>query len=158
MKQATLILGLAALAAALAPAPAGAHCQVPCGIYDDAARVARLYEDAATIEKGMQMIAELAGQDDAQSRNQLVRWVMTKEEHAAHVIEVVAEYFLAQRVKPVAPEGDGRAEYLERVAAHHAVITAAMKCKQNTDPLHVAKLRAALDGIAGWYPPAPHEH
>lgn len=28
-----------------------AHCQVPCGIYDDHARVAAMLEDAATVEK-----------------------------------------------------------------------------------------------------------
>lgn len=48
---------------ALAPrALAGAmrtHCQVPCGIFDDPARVEALKEDAATVRKAMVQIAEL---------------------------------------------------------------------------------------------------
>ena len=28
-----------------------AHCQIPCGIYDDAARVVEMLESAATVEK-----------------------------------------------------------------------------------------------------------
>ena len=67
-----------------------AHCQVPCGIYDDGARVAELREDARTIGKAIAMIGELAGKEDAQSSNQLARWVANKEQHAANIIEVVA--------------------------------------------------------------------
>ena len=36
----TALLALAALA--LTPQVADAHCQVPCGIYDDGARIAKL--------------------------------------------------------------------------------------------------------------------
>ena len=35
------------------------HCQVPCGIFDDPARVAALKEDAATVRKAMVQINEL---------------------------------------------------------------------------------------------------
>lgn len=48
-----------------------AHCQIPCGIYDDAARVKSMLEDAATMEKSIKLIAELAGKSDEQSQNQL---------------------------------------------------------------------------------------
>ena len=41
---------IAGLAVMLAPGLVLSHCQVPCGIYDDAARVVRMYEDATTIE------------------------------------------------------------------------------------------------------------
>ena len=77
-----------------------AHCQVPCGIYDDAARIAQIREDITTIEKATHKIAALAGQSDAESQNQLVRWINTKEEHASHIIEIVSEYFLTQKIKP----------------------------------------------------------
>ena len=144
----TVLLALLLLAA---PALVSAHCQVPCGIYDDAARVARLYEDAATIEKAMVTMAELAGKTDAQSANQFARWVATKEQHASHVIAVVSEYFLTQKVKPVAADAEGYDAYLAKLADHHAVMTAAMRCKQNASPEFVAELRAALDALGGHY-------
>ena len=50
-----------------------AHCQIPCGIYDDNARVQNMLEDAATVAKATVMIAELADKTDAQSKNQLTR-------------------------------------------------------------------------------------
>jgi nickel superoxide dismutase len=134
-----------------------AHCQVPCGIYDDAARVTRLYEDAQTIEKSMTMIAQLVPAGDAQSANQLTRWIMAKEEHASLIMTTIAEYFLAQRVKPVAPAAEGYQEYLQKLVDHHRVMVAAMQAKQNADPKYVQALREAIDGIARYYP-AEHQH
>jgi nickel superoxide dismutase len=148
------VLGLMLLAGVVvwvsAPNAAEAHCQVPCGIYDDAARIARLREDTETIAKAITNITHLAGAHDAQSANQLVRWVTTKEDHASHIIQVVAEYFLAQRVKPA--DGDGRAAYLEKLEKHHAVIVAAMKAKQNANMAYADALEHAIAGIAGYYP------
>ena len=46
------------------------HCQVPCGIFDDPARVEALKEDAATVRKAMVQINELAG-GDALALNQV---------------------------------------------------------------------------------------
>lgn len=128
-----------------------AHCQVPCGIYDDGARVAELREDARTIGKAIAKIGELAGKQDAQSANQLTRWVNNKEKHAANIIEVVAEYFLAQRIKPVAEGADGYAAYLTKLGDHHAVIVAAMKTKQKADGGAVDALNAALDVLGSHY-------
>ena len=79
-----------------------AHCQVPCGIYDDPARFQGLLEDTKTIDKAIKSIADLSGKQDAESLNQLTRWINTKEDHASHIIKVVSEYFLTQKVKPVA--------------------------------------------------------
>ena len=130
-----------------------AHCQVPCGIYDDDARVTQLREDATTIGKAIAKIGELAGKQDAQSANQIARWVANKEKHAANIIEVVAEYFLAQRVKPAAEGADGHAAYLEKLGDHHAVIVAAMKTKQKADGGTVDALNAALDVLGSHYKP-----
>ena len=139
------------LAVALLPHLAFAHCQVPCGIYDDAARITRMYEDAATIEKAMVQMQDLAGKGDAQSANQLTRWINTKEAHAANIITTVAEYFLTQKVKPVAADAEGYDAYLAKVADHHLVMASAMKAKQKSDPAVVAKLRAALDAMGKHY-------
>jgi nickel superoxide dismutase len=131
--------------------PVGAHCQIPCGIYDDSARIARLHEDSATIAKAIGQINELAGKGDAQSINQALRWITTKETHAAHIIEVVSEYFLTQKIKPVAP-GSGRyKEYLKTLADHHAVMVAAMRTKQKADPATADALHDAIDALAAHY-------
>ena len=36
-----------------------AHCQVPCGIYGDAARIVQIEEDITTVRKAMNMICLL---------------------------------------------------------------------------------------------------
>ena len=146
MKTSRLLFVLAAATAVLLPAQLLAHCQIPCGIYDDHARVDALLEHAATIEKSCALIAELAGKTDAQSQNQLVRWVANKEQHAQEVISIMADYFLTQRVKP------SQDDYDVRLQKHHAVIIAAMQAKQNADPKFAAALRKAVEGIAPYYP------
>ena len=130
---------------------AEAHCQVPCGIYNDPARFVRLREDTATIAKAIGKINELAGKHEAQALNQAVRWVNTKEIHATHIIDVVTEYFLTQKVKPVAQGAKGYDAYLKKLADHHAVMVAAMKTKQNADPALADALSHAIDGLAGYY-------
>ncbi len=130
---------------------AEAHCQVPCGIYDDVARIRHMKEDVVTITKAMENIAQLSGKHDAQSFNQVVRWITTKDDHASHVISVVSEYFLTQKVKPVAPGGEGYEKYLKALADHHAVMVAAMKTKQNADKQFAQELDAAIDAMAAHY-------
>lgn len=132
------------------PSHAFAHCQVPCGIYDDHARVMRMLEDVATIEKAANQINELASKTDAQSKNQLVRWVMNKETHAQNVISSISDYFLTQRVKP------SQKDYAERLQKHHAVIIAAMKAKQNADPNYAITLEKAVLELRPYYP--EHKH
>jgi len=134
-----------------APSQSLAHCQVPCGIYDDPARVAQLREDATTIEKAIHSINELAASHDGNAINQAVRWVNTKETHATHIQETVTNYFLTQRVKPVAPGADGYQTYLQKLADHHAVLVAAMKTKQAADPQRVTRLKLAIDKLAAYY-------
>ena len=128
-----------------------AHCQVPCGIYDDAARIARLREDATTIEKAIDQILELAGSHEATAFNQATRWVQTKEDHASHIISVVSEYFLTQKLKPVSSGSAGYDVYLKKLADHHAVMVAAMKTKQNVNLSFARNLNKAIDALAAYY-------
>jgi len=130
----------------VSPQTGHAHCQIPCGIYDDHARVQSMLEDAATVEKSARLIAELAGKSDAQSQNQLVRWVMNKEKHAQNIIATICDYFLTQRVKP------GQKDYAERLAKHHAVIVAAMKAKQNADMTTAKTLKESIGALSSFYP------
>ena len=115
-----------------------AHCEVPCGIYADQRRFEQMLEDQKTIQKAMVSINELAAKSDALSKNQLTRWVVTKEEHATNTQHIIAQYFMTQRLKP------GSEGYAKKLAAAHAVMVAAMKCKQSVDPATAATLRSAI--------------
>ena len=85
---------------------ANAHCEVPCGIYNDELRVELLKEHFQTIEKAMKQIEEIQSADSI-NYNQLVRWINTKEEHANLIQEIAEQYFLTQRVKFAEPsEGE----------------------------------------------------
>ena len=70
----------------------GGHCQVPCGIFNDPKLVSELREACATIEKAMAQITELYGKmaEGPLVINQMTRWVNTKEEHCAKIIDLVA--------------------------------------------------------------------
>ena len=109
------------------------HCQVPCGIYDDAVRIVQIEEDIATVRKAMGIIKGLSGKSDAQSLNQMIRWVNTKESHAVNIQETVSSYFLAQRIKPKKKGETGRQKYVNQTLLLQQLIVAAMKCKQNVD-------------------------
>ena len=134
-------LGCAALlliAAVVSTRPADAHCQVPCGIYGDQMRFETMLEDTKTIAKAIDQIHELTAKTDALSHNQLVRWVNTKESHASNVQKIIAEYFMTQRIKA---DADG---YVKKLTAAHAVMVAAMKCKQTADPATAQALNKAI--------------
>ena len=74
-----------------------AHCQIPCGVYDDAMRVKMIEEHTLTILKSMNYIS--SNQSDLEKQNQVTRWIINKEEHAQEIQNIVSEYFLTQRIK-----------------------------------------------------------
>lgn len=117
-------------------ANANAHCEIPCGIYDDALRMNLILEHATTIEKSMNKINEL---EKSGNSNQLVRWVSNKEQHANELQEIVTQYFMTQRIKFDSPDYD------KKLAALHKLLVYAMKCKQTTDSGNVEKLREAAN-------------
>jgi len=146
----TAMLGILALVLLLGGSrTAGAHCEVPCGIYDDEARFTAMVEDAQTIQKAMKLIADLSKpheeMSDALRLNQLSRWVATKEQHATNTMDVIGQYFMAQRIKPDAKN------YVEQLKAAHAVTRAAMKCKQTVEPANAKALELAIAALKQAY-------
>jgi nickel superoxide dismutase len=137
------LLAIASLTALLT-ATAGAHCQIPCGIYDDAARIKEMKEHVTTIEKSMKEIISIKP-DSPQNNNQLVRWVNNKEAHADKLTEIVTYYFMAQRIKPDAEEYDAKLKTL------HAIIIESMKAKQTVELAHVEKLRSLISKFEHLY-------
>jgi nickel superoxide dismutase len=120
------------------------HCQMPCGIYDDEMRIEMMNEHIATIEKSMDQIMHLQ-QEGLQISNQLVRWIMTKEDHANEIQEIVSQYFMTQRIKPDAKD------YNKKLGLLHEMLISAMKCKQTTDLTHISKLRNLVKEFQGLY-------
>jgi nickel superoxide dismutase len=123
---------------------AQAHCQLPCDIYDDEARLMEISEDVTTLDKAVAMITELQAEKNI-NYNQLVRWIDNKDHHAANIQEIASQYFLAQRIK------FDDAQYDKKLAALHQVIVYAMKCKQTVDKEMVEKLREACRSFEQLY-------
>jgi len=144
MKRPILILSMGVLAVFFSASMAGAHCEIPCGIYDDQLRINLVAEHATTIEKSMKQIVEL-GKADQTNHNQLVRWVSNKEAHATEVQHIVSQYFMTQRIKP------DQDKYAEKLAVLHKMLIAAMKCKQTTDLSNVSMLRSLLKAFEKLY-------
>jgi nickel superoxide dismutase len=123
---------------------AAAHCEIPCGIYDDEMRVRMIAEHITTIEKSMNQIVRLRGQK-AGDGNQRVRWVMNKEDHANALQHIVSQYFMTQRIKL------DTEKYSQKLSVLHKMLVYAMKCKQTTDFSHITMLRSLLKEFQGLY-------
>jgi nickel superoxide dismutase len=138
-----ILAAVSGLAVAMA-SMAYSHCQIPCGIYDDKARLNSIAEHITTIEKSMKTITELSGQEKP-NWNQLVRWINNKDEHANELDQIVTYYFMTQRIKP-AEKSDAAAyeKYVKQLTLLHQMLVYSMKSKQTTDLANVEKLRELL--------------
>ncbi len=121
-----------------------AHCQVPCGIYDDQLRFKLMAEHITTMEKAMKQVVDLSGKTPV-NYNQIVRWVVNKEKHAEEMTQILTYYFLAQRLKPVASKDAKKfAAYQKQLTLVHHLVVLTMKAKQTTDLKFIKKLRGGL--------------
>jgi len=121
-----------------------AHCEIPCGIYNDSLRITLMFEDITTMEKSMREITTLEKSDHAHA-NQLIRWVMNKEEHADKFQHIVTQYFMTQRLKLDAKQYD------KKLGLLHKMLIYAMKCKQTTDLDNIGRLREAVTEFRDLY-------
>lgn len=137
MYKRSFLIGLMVYVFLVSASYLAAHCEIPCGIYDDQMRVSMIAEHVTTIEKSMNQIIELGGKKTV-DYNQITRWVMNKEEHASKIQEIVAQYFMTQRIKP------GTDAYMKKITTLHKMLVSAMKCKQTTDLEHVKTLKSLL--------------
>ena len=127
----------------------GAHCEIPCGIYDDKMRINAIAEHITTVEKAMNQIIKLESSKPL-NHNQLVRWIMSKEDHANELQEIVTQYFMTQRIKV------GTENYTKKLTLLHKMLISSMKCKQTTDLSHIATLRMLLREFSDLYMGANH--
>jgi len=138
MKTPILLSILALAVTALVPMRAGAHCQVPCGIFSDQIQFEAMLEAQVTIAKANREMAKLIEESTPLAANQATRWIMTKEDHCKKIMETVAEYFMAQRIKPDAER------YNETLVAAHNLMRAAMKAKQDPSEEVAEALKTAI--------------
>ena len=146
MNKAARYLTVLVLFALATTATVRAHCQIPCGIYDDQMRIHLMKEHVTTIEKSMKQIQAAANQ------NQTVRWIMNKDAHADKLSEIATYYFMAQRIKP------GCDGYAVKLGQLHEILVYSMKAKQTTDLAHVEKLRELIRAFEKSYLGEKHTH
>jgi len=144
MKRKSFQLTLVVVVMCLAAGYASAHCEIPCGIYDDQMRIDMISEHITTIEKSMTQILALAGEQPI-DYNQLTRWVTNKDNHASEVQHIVSQYFMTQRIKP------DTEKYADKLTLLHKMLIYAMKCKQTTDLSNVTTLRSLLKDFGDLY-------
>ena len=126
-----------------------AHCQIPCGVYDDTMRVKMIEEHTLTILKSMNYIA--SNQNDLEQQNQVTRWIMNKEEHAQEIQNIVSEYFLTQRIKLKDDSKESKDLYHAQLTALHNILLDAMKCKQTVDTSITNSLLENLNKFVNLY-------
>ena len=129
---------------------AAAHCEIPCGIYDDEMRINLIAEHITKIEKSMQQVIALKEKTPV-DYNQITRWIMNKEHHANKLQEIVSQYFMTQRITP------GTTDYMKKISTLHKMLVSAMKCKQTIDVSHVNTLNALLKDFHNIYFGGGHE-
>jgi nickel superoxide dismutase len=116
---------------------AAAHCEVPCGIYDDQLRTKLIAEHISTIEKSIMEIRALEKAKPI-NYNQIVRWTTNKDDHANKLQHIVSQYFMTQRIVPDSPEST------TKLLTLHKLLVYAMKAKQSTDLNNTKILREQL--------------
>lgn len=128
-----------------------AHCEIPCGIYDDKMRIDMLNEHIDTIEKSMKRIVKLEGSEKV-NPNQLVRWINNKDDHANQLQDIVTQYFMTQRVKLV-DDSDKKAmqKYQTELILLHQMLVYASKTKQTTNLEYCEKLRISVNEFYNMY-------
>lgn len=151
MKRGLLFVSAGLVLLAVSARSAQAHCQIPCGIYDDPMRFTMMLEHVTTIEKSMNEIHRLS-EETPLNHNQIVRWVMNKEDHAQQLSEIVTFYFMAQRIKPADPaDRAASAKYVREITLLHQIMVQAMKAKQTADLTHCENLRTLIGKFKASY-------
>jgi len=147
----TILLAAIIISTFLITSNSYAHCEIPCGIYQDSLRIQMINEHIETIEKSMKMINKLSAEGE-KNYNQIVRWVINKEEHAKKIQEIVSQYFLHQRIKLTDSNDKVKyAKYLNQLATLHEILVYSMKAKQTTDLNYIKKLEDTVHKFAEIY-------
>ena len=124
---------------------ADAHCDIPCGIYDPAPAKIAADTVAKMVEKIEGFANAIQANDNLTDRNNLIRSVQVKEEHA-QICKKELEILWSDYFKP---------EHLEKFPKLHDTFWKAAKLcsknKQNVDAAAAAELQAAVKEISDMF-------
>lgn len=109
-----------------------AHCQMPCGIFDDTLVFKYIDQYIETMQKAVVELNDI-GNSTAKDRAQFTRWVMLKEKESDLTANLITTYFLQQAITPGKEGSD------EKTLAAHRLLFLLVKIKQNTDATYVNK-------------------
>jgi nickel superoxide dismutase len=151
MKQSFLMSATVLLLALSLNSNSNAHCQIPCGIYDDELRLQLIAEHITTIEKAINQINQLSNESPV-NFNQLARWIANKDEHAQDIQTIISEYFLTQRIRLLESDDEvAISDYFQKIKLLHEMLVYSMKAKQSLDPDNIIKLRDKLQSFQSLY-------
>lgn len=138
MKPWIALLSLTLSFAPLATPSLEAHCQMPCGIYDDSLVFGDMKQCLATMAKA---VAEISSHemDSPAAINQMIRWVGKKDLHSDRFSEDVAEYFLKQRIPLDADNLDAK------LKSAHILLVLSMRAKQTVDAQLIEDLKKEFE-------------
>jgi nickel superoxide dismutase len=144
MKKTLFTLSLIILIMVSTQKSSFAHCEIPCGIYNDSLRVELIKEHIGTIEKSIKKIQELTSAE-TKDYNQITRWVNNKEEHANKIQDIISQYFMHQRIKPKDNSDAAYNKYIEQLTSMHQLAIYAMKSKQTVDLIYIGKMQKKIE-------------
>lgn len=128
-----------------------AHCEIPCGIYNDHLRIDLINEHISTIEKSMKEIIHISSETPV-NQNQLIRWITNKEAHAVKIQNIVSQYFLHQRIKiQDNKKSEEYKKYLKQLELLHKILVFSMKSKQSCTLEHCETLKVLVKEFEGSY-------
>lgn len=126
-----------------------AHCEIPCGIYGDSVRVMLIKEHISTIKKSINMMNDLS-KDVESNYNQLVRWVVNKEDHCSKIQNIATQYFMFQRIK-LSDDSSKKKKNNKMLGLLHKLCVYAMKAKQTTDLKYIGLMNETVDEFSTIY-------
>ena len=103
------------------------HCQIPCGIYHDSMVYDQIDQYVETMYKAVSEISAIPFDKSAKDRNQLVRWVIEKENASDEATNILTVYFLQQKIKP------DEEDTVKKLISAHKLLFLIVQIKQNTD-------------------------
>jgi nickel superoxide dismutase len=104
-----------------------AHCQMPCGIYNDQMIYDQVDQYFETMAKAVHYLKN-HNSNNLQDKNQFVRWILTKEKESDEVARTLTTFFLQQKVSP-----SDEPETTALVKSLHKLLFLLVQIKQTID-------------------------